>query len=435
VQNIAKRGRYGAFLLEEQDLVLEIVRTLSAGLKVPLTVKIRILPDQPRSATVEYAQKIVRAGASVLTIHGRTRHEKAHLVGAPDWATIASVVSAVGIPVIANGGIATKSDVVQCLANTGAAAVMTSEMALCNPYLFGAVPSAGTSAGAATVKDVCNVTQSMAHLQCPTFLEQQSSLSSSLQHLPRLDALHTVVERYLDLVDQVGPLFYAPNKAVKSHLFKLLYHGLMEHEDLRDRLFAAQDLVEMRKVARALAATGWEAKVHGLEGGWLKTSWYYRHRTASTVAPLVQPDTSSVEEELRNESSKATAQPASAPEAEAGIEADEKASNCDQQAHLPQQKTTTVDSRNRKRDKRKVEQKLGLTEFPTTALPHSAGLSSIENNDGSTSSLPAAPAMKLYDLEGTWLADGYERVVYGDHGPYVELGPQHVQVFEGYHYG
>jgi len=49
--------------------------------------------------------------------------------------------------------------------------------------------------------------------------------------------------------------------------------------------------------------------------------------------------------------------------------------------------------------------------------------------------LPAAPAMKLYDLEGTWLADGYERVVYGDHGPYVELGPQHVQVFEGYHYG
>jgi hypothetical protein len=32
-QGIARKGRYGAYLLEEQDVVLEIVRTLSAGLK------------------------------------------------------------------------------------------------------------------------------------------------------------------------------------------------------------------------------------------------------------------------------------------------------------------------------------------------------------------------------------------------------------------
>jgi len=38
-QGIARKGRYGAYLLEEQDVVLEIVRTLSAGLKgkLPLT--------------------------------------------------------------------------------------------------------------------------------------------------------------------------------------------------------------------------------------------------------------------------------------------------------------------------------------------------------------------------------------------------------------
>ena len=397
----------------------------------------RILPDQPRSATVAYAQKLVQAGASVLTLHGRTRREKAHLVGAPDWATIASVVSAVGIPVIANGGIATNSDVINCLADTGAAAVMTSEMALCNPYLFGAVISAGETqevaelgakAAAGEKVDVDNVTQAVARLQTPTTSQEQQSLpsSSSLQHLPTLDALHTVVERYLDLVDQIGPLFYAPNKAVKSHLFKLLYHGLMEHEDLRDRLFAAQDLVEMRKVARALAATGWEKKVHVREGGWLKTSWYYRHRTASTLAPRQPDKTSSGKEDQTNDNREVT----SATEVELGDGGVGESENDDKEIHMPQQRnTTTADSRNRKRDKRKVEQKLGLTEFPAT--PCSNKGASSENNKGpsSSTSLPAAPvAVKLYDLEGTWLAEGYERVVYGDHGPYVELGPQHIQV-------
>ena len=33
-QGIARRGKYGAFLLERKDLVLKIVRTLSANLKV-----------------------------------------------------------------------------------------------------------------------------------------------------------------------------------------------------------------------------------------------------------------------------------------------------------------------------------------------------------------------------------------------------------------
>jgi hypothetical protein len=37
--------------------------------------------------------------------------------------------------------------------------------------------------------------------------------------------------------------------------------------------------------------------------------------------------------------------------------------------------------------------------------------------------------VELFDLEGVCLAQGYERVVYGDHGPYVELATHHVQVW------
>ena len=42
-QGIAKRGRYGAFLLDEPDTIVAIVRALAEGLRVPVTCKIRVL--------------------------------------------------------------------------------------------------------------------------------------------------------------------------------------------------------------------------------------------------------------------------------------------------------------------------------------------------------------------------------------------------------
>ena len=108
---------------------------------MPLTVKIRLLPDPNREATLVYAQQIVAAGASVLTVHGRNKEEKKHLVVSPDWAMIGRIRAAVGIPVIANGGISTPEDVAACLNATGCAAVMTSEMSLATPYVFQPVGS------------------------------------------------------------------------------------------------------------------------------------------------------------------------------------------------------------------------------------------------------------------------------------------------------
>ena len=36
-QGIARKGRYGAYLLEEQEICINIIRTLSAGLEIPVT--------------------------------------------------------------------------------------------------------------------------------------------------------------------------------------------------------------------------------------------------------------------------------------------------------------------------------------------------------------------------------------------------------------
>merc|ERR1719153_1787330 len=42
-QGIARKGHYGAYLLEERDLVTSIVRTMDAEVAVPVTCKIRLL--------------------------------------------------------------------------------------------------------------------------------------------------------------------------------------------------------------------------------------------------------------------------------------------------------------------------------------------------------------------------------------------------------
>lgn len=137
-QGIAKRGHYGAFLLEERDLVTSIVEHLSSRLRVPVTCKIRLINNHDVSPTLELCRALVKAGISLLTVHGRTREMKGHFVGSCDWEAIRAVRRAVGdrVPVLANGGVETTEDIAKCLAATHAHGVMISEASLANPAVF-----------------------------------------------------------------------------------------------------------------------------------------------------------------------------------------------------------------------------------------------------------------------------------------------------------
>ena len=74
-QGIAKKGNYGSFLLEKTELIVSMVKMLKENLKIPVTCKIRCLPKE--SDTLHLAREIEKAGASLLTVHGRTReHNK-----------------------------------------------------------------------------------------------------------------------------------------------------------------------------------------------------------------------------------------------------------------------------------------------------------------------------------------------------------------------
>lgn len=142
-QGIARKGHYGAFLQEDQDLIYRLINTLHVNLPVPVTAKIRILDT--REATLEYARMVLRAGASILTVHGRRREQKGHMTGLADWAVIRYLRE--NLPkdtvLFANGNVLGRADLDRCLDATGADAVMTAEGHLSDPAIFAQAPAVG----------------------------------------------------------------------------------------------------------------------------------------------------------------------------------------------------------------------------------------------------------------------------------------------------
>ncbi|CAE6427594.1 unnamed protein product [Rhizoctonia solani] len=194
-QDIAKKGNYGSFLQDDWDLVYKLINTLHTNLKVPVTAKFRIFPDVNK--TVEYAKMMERAGAQLVTCHGRTREQRGTNTGLADWTQIAAVKQALKIPVFANGNILYSEDVTACLEATGADGVMSAEGNLYNPALFAGLPH-----------------------------------DSTLKVGPR-DHTDLSIE-YLEIVKELKT-DTAPS-AVKGHLFKLLRPALARETDLRDRI-------------------------------------------------------------------------------------------------------------------------------------------------------------------------------------------------------
>lgn len=133
VNKVAQKSHAGAALLKDPDLVYQIVRAVVQAVSKPVTVKIRLGWDMEHINAVENAIKIEQAGASAITVHGRTRSQ--FYTGKADLNWIKKVKEAVSIPVIGNGDIVDIESAKRML-ELGVDAMAIGRGALGNPFIF-----------------------------------------------------------------------------------------------------------------------------------------------------------------------------------------------------------------------------------------------------------------------------------------------------------
>lgn len=134
----------GSFLMTQIDLAEEIISKCVRATDKPITIKFRSGYDSDHINAIEFAKMCERAGASAITVHGRTRTQM--YSGNVDLDIIKSVKDSVKIPVIASGDVVDRESYLRTLKYTHCDAVMIGRGSLGRPYVFEEVRGKETSA-------------------------------------------------------------------------------------------------------------------------------------------------------------------------------------------------------------------------------------------------------------------------------------------------
>ena len=128
------RNDGGATLLKYPERLEGIIRAVREAVPkhLPVSAKMRLGFDDP-NAIFENALRAERAGASWITIHGRTKTQG--YTPPAYWKPIGAVAKTLSIPVIANGEIFTLDDFKRCRDETGSIHFMLGRGALAQPNL------------------------------------------------------------------------------------------------------------------------------------------------------------------------------------------------------------------------------------------------------------------------------------------------------------
>jgi len=261
-QSIARKGKYGAFLFEEdEDLVYRILQQLRLSLpsSIKVSAKIRLpLNDDDNDTHQILRERITKliniGGIDFLTVHGRTLKENKAYAGGCHYDSIRKAVEIAqsiqpDFPVIANGGIETYNCLDRVLQQTSASAIMSSEALLETPDLFS-----------------------------PSF----SSIEKQQQPFQ-------FAKDYIQLCSIHPPLpgsFGRRNGSmtvVRNHLFYFLHQYIQDHPDLRLRLLRAVTLQDTVQLVRDLEqrinsdTINNNNKQQQSQEEWSSSSWYRRH--------------------------------------------------------------------------------------------------------------------------------------------------------------
>ena len=127
----------GSALMRDLPRAAKIIENTARATPLKVSVKFRKGWDNNSVNAVEFAKMCEDAGASFITVHGRTRAQG--YSGEADWDIISQVKNAVKIPVIGNGDVVSIETADKMIKQTQVDGVMIGRGALGNPWLTGQI--------------------------------------------------------------------------------------------------------------------------------------------------------------------------------------------------------------------------------------------------------------------------------------------------------
>lgn len=133
VDKVTKDGS-GSGMMKNPELIGEILTNIVAAVNIPVTVKIRSGWDESQINAPEITQIAEQAGATAITIHGRTR-EQAYR-GFANWDHIKACVDVANtIQVIGNGDVFDPLAAEKMFQTTGCDAILVSRGTMGTPWI------------------------------------------------------------------------------------------------------------------------------------------------------------------------------------------------------------------------------------------------------------------------------------------------------------
>ena len=132
VPKIAKHNA-GCSLMREPEHAAAVIAAMTRAVKIPVTVKMRAGWNDANRNAPTVARMVEDAGASAVTVHGRTAAQS--YSGVADWQLVADVAEALSIPVFGSGDCVTPEQIVERL-RAGVEGVLVGRGVLRNPWIL-----------------------------------------------------------------------------------------------------------------------------------------------------------------------------------------------------------------------------------------------------------------------------------------------------------
>jgi nifR3 family TIM-barrel protein len=167
VPKVTRCGAGAALMRDPENLGRIVEAVAEAALTdlggVPVSVKMRSGWDAASINFVECSRVAVQAGASLVSLHPRTRSQG--YGGASCWRHIAELAEGISVPVAGSGDLYSAEDAKLMLSETGCAAVMFARGAFGNPFIFAAAKNLLLGKETEEPSDACRISAALRQLE------------------------------------------------------------------------------------------------------------------------------------------------------------------------------------------------------------------------------------------------------------------------------